>query len=487
MLFFKRQKPKVFKSDREIARWVGYDYKAGDVFLGYGISLMEQGAKKWEPVFVFVPKNLAVAHGLVFGMTRHGKSRLLERLAYNDILEGLTTIVIDPKGDSGLLESVLAGCIKSDRLNEFMFFSPIYPDKSLRVNFLYGLEPDEIVDVVIAGLPQSRDEFFIKIAEEVTRAIVYSHRALGREEIRFVDIFANIPQEELKRIEKEIIEKIPEYAREREDAELLMREVASSPRDYYSKVVSTLRTSISALCVGPIGEIVGKAKGNPIMERLMNGERFVLHAYLGSLLSKGRAYILSRLLLSTLVIYAGRYNSMDKKFNPMVRVHADEASNVFFHGIEDLINKVGGTNFSTFFYTQSFNDIVARVGPDVAGMMFDNTHTKVVFKVDDSVTLKKIETILPKIDKPRYFVRGETFDVMGGSKEPVINPAEFSELPVGVAFAYTEGKWYRLYNPPLIPEGEVEGVVEFARRQKRDPSAYIVEERPKVKVEGLYD
>lgn len=485
MLFLKRG-PKVFRSDREVAKWAGYDYRPGDVFLGYGLSLMRQGAKKWEPVFVFVPKNLAVAHALVFGMTRHGKSRLLERLAYNDILEGLTTIVIDPKGDSGLLESTLAGCIKADRLNEFLFFSPIYPDKSLRVNFLYGLEPDEIVDVVIAGLPQSRDEFFIKVAEEVTRAIVYSHRALGREEIRFVDIFSNIPQEELKKIRDEIVEKIPELAREREDAELLMKEVASSPRDYYSKVVSTLRTSISALCVGPIGELVGKAKGNPIMDRLMNGERFVLHAYLGSLLSKGRAYVLSRLLLSTLVIYAGRYNSMNRKFDPMVRVHCDEASNVFFHGIEDLINKVGGSNFSSFFYTQSFNDIVARVGQDVAGMMFDNSHTKVVFKVDDAGTLKRIEGILPKVDRPRYFLRGDTFDIMGGSKEPVIDPAKFSELPVGVAYAYTEGKWYRLYNPPLVEEGEVEGVVEFARRQGKDPSAYIVEVRPKVKVEGLY-
>lgn len=469
-----------------MAKWVGYDYRPGDVFLGYGLSLSRTGADRWKPVFVFVPRNLAVAHGLVFGMTRHGKSRLLERLAYNDVLEGLTTIVIDPKGDSGLLDSVLAGCIKSNRLKEFLFFSPIYPDKSMRVNFLYGLEPDEIVDVVIAGLPRSRDEFFIKVAEEVTRAIVYAHRALGREEIRFVDIFSHIPQEQLKKIEREMVERIAESVREREDAELLMKEVANSPRDYYSKVVSTLRTSISALCVGPIGEIMGKASGNPIMERLMNGERFVLHAYLGSLLSKGRAYTISRLLLSTLVIYAGRYNSMNRKFDPMVRVHCDEASNVFFHGIEDLINKVGGTNFSTFFYTQSFNDVVARVGQEVAGMMFDNTHTKVVFKVDDSVTLKKIEGIIPKVEKPRYFVRGDSLDVMGGSKEPVVELASFSELPVGVAYAYTEGKWYRLYNPPLVEEGGLDGVVEFAKRQGKDPSAYLVEVRPKVRVENLY-
>jgi len=483
-----KRKPKVFYGDREIAEWLGYDYKRGDVFLGYGLSLERKGPKKWEPVFVFVPKNLSVAHGLIFGMTRHGKSRLLERLAYNDILEGLSVVVIDPKGDSGLLETNLSACIKADRLKDFLFFSPIYPERSLRFNPLYGLTPDEIVDVVIAGLPQSRDEFFIKIAEETTRAIVHSHFALGREEIRFVDIFSNIPQEELKRIEKEITEKIAEGAKERQDAELLMKEIANSPRDYYSKVVSTLRTSISALCVGPIGELVGKAKGNPIYKRLMNGEPMVLHAYLGSLLSKGRAYILSRLLLSTMVIYAGRYNSANKKFNPMLRVHADEASNVFFTGIEDLINKVGGTNFSCWFYTQSFNDIVARVGQEVAGMMFDNTHTKVVFKVDDANTIKRLVEIVPEVEKPRYFIREGTLDVMGGGKEPLIQPSDFGQLPVGVCFAYTEGKWYRLYNPVLIEDTEesLNGVIEYVKQRGKDPSAYVIEARPPVKVENLF-
>ena len=486
-MFLFRKLPKIYRSDREVAESVGYDYSPGDVFLGYGISLSRKGPERWNPVFVFVPKSLAVAHGLIHGMTRHGKSRLLERLSYNDILSGLSVVTIDPKGDSGLLETNLAACIKANRLKDFLFFSPIYPERSMRINPLYGLEPDEIVDVIIAGLPQSRDEFFIKIAEETTRAIVYSHRALGREEISFVDIFSNIPQEELKKIEKEVTEKIPEWAKEREDAELLMKEIANSPRDYYSKVISTLRTSISAICVGPIGELVGKAKGNLIYEKVMNGEPFVLHAYLGSLLSKGRAYVLSRLLLSTLVIYAGKYNSANKKFNPMLRVHCDEASNVFFHGIEDLINKVGGTNFSCWFYTQSFNDIVARVGREVAGMMFDNTHTKVVFKVDDANTLKRLEGIIPKVEKPRYFIRDD-IDVMGGGKEPLIEAAEFGKLPVGVCYAYTEGRWYRLYNPVLVedtPES-IEGVVEFARKNGKDPSAYLIEVRPPVRVENLY-
>jgi hypothetical protein len=482
-----RKKPKVFRSDREIARWVGYDYKPGDVFLGYGLSLQREGLDRWKPVFVFVPRNLAVAHGLIHGMTRHGKSRLLERLAYNDILEGLSVVVIDPKGDSGLLETNLSACIKANRLKDFVFFSPIYPERSLRFNPLYGLTPDEIVDVVIAGLPQGKDEFFMKIAEETTRAIVYSHFALGNEEIRFVDIFSNIPQEKLKKIQEEVETKISEAVKEREDAQLLMQEIANSPRDYYSKVVSTLRTSVSSICVGPIGELVGKARGNPIYKRLMDGEPLVLHAYLGSLNSKARAYMLSRFLLSTMVIYAGKYNAANKKFNPMLRVHADEASNVFFYGIEDLINKVGGTNFSCWFYTQSFNDIVARVGPHVAGMMFDNTHTKVVFKVDDAATVKRLEGIVPKVEKPRYFLR-DGLDLMGGGKEPLIEAAEFGQLPVGVCFAYTEGKWYRLYNPVLIEDTSeaVKGVEEFARQNGKDPSGYIVEVRPPVKVENLY-
>ena len=75
-----------------------------------------------------------VAHTLVLGTTRVGKTRLAELLVAQDIRRGETVIVFDPKGDLDLLGRMFAECQRTGRLEQFHVFHLGYPEFSERYN-----------------------------------------------------------------------------------------------------------------------------------------------------------------------------------------------------------------------------------------------------------------------------------------------------------------------------------------------------------------
>lgn len=94
----------------------------------HGVGLWEGERNMYSPI------SERVGHTLVLGTTRVGKTRFAELLISQDIRRGDTTIVIDPKGDAELLQTMYAACQDAGRLDRFTVFHLAYPEYSARYN-----------------------------------------------------------------------------------------------------------------------------------------------------------------------------------------------------------------------------------------------------------------------------------------------------------------------------------------------------------------
>lgn len=83
---------------------------------------------------ILQPLSTRVAHTLVLGTTRVGKTRLAEILVTQDIHRGDVVIVFDPKGDQDLLLRMYAEAKKAGREDQFYMFHLGYPDQSAQYN-----------------------------------------------------------------------------------------------------------------------------------------------------------------------------------------------------------------------------------------------------------------------------------------------------------------------------------------------------------------
>ena len=85
-------------------------------------------------------------HTYIIGQTGMGKSKLLENLAYQDIMDGRGFAFIDPHGDS---VEELIGMIPKERLDDVIYFNPSDMDNPLGFN-IFEAKTNEEMDFVIS-------------------------------------------------------------------------------------------------------------------------------------------------------------------------------------------------------------------------------------------------------------------------------------------------------------------------------------------------
>lgn len=354
--------------------------------IGEGTALLRD--PEAEPAPIIVPDTDREGHIFTMGATRSGKTRLAEAMIEHDIRAGRSILWIDPKGDNAIFSKIVTVAREVGREGDLLFFSPVFPRYSVKIDPLsHYFMPEEVVNHVVSGV-RVREEFYFNIAYEVTLVVVQSlmliSRSLGERPVfTFRRIKENIGYRELEGLRAQIAE-----IDDPEAGEVLMNldQILSSPQDYFSKVSSSLRTVITSLSSGSVGEIIGKDPANRFIERLEAGESVILVVQTGSLLTRKTAHIMARVLLSMVQSFVGRTLGSHRKIDPPLAVYADEASNVLYFGIDDLFNKAGGAGVWLHMLTQSKQDLVAELGPAYTGKILDNTNTKIVFRVNDPNT-----------------------------------------------------------------------------------------------------
>ena len=84
-------------------------------------------------------------HAYIIGQTGMGKSKLLENLAFQDIMDGRGFAFIDPHGDS--VEELL-GMIPKERIDDVIYFNPSDIDNPIGFNMFEAKTPEEMDFVV---------------------------------------------------------------------------------------------------------------------------------------------------------------------------------------------------------------------------------------------------------------------------------------------------------------------------------------------------
>jgi len=323
----------------------------------------------------------------------------MENIIEQDIRKGYNVIVIDPKGDLELFSKIVQATIETGRKEELMLLTPVYPDYSIRLDPLaYYYMPEEIVDHVISGI-KAKEEYFVNIAYETTLVIVLSVLLFNRFrdekiDLNFFAIKKRASHPDLENL-KETLTAINQP--EANDIIASLDQILSSPAEFFGKVSSSLRTTLTALTSGSVGEIMGKANANEFIKRLEEGKRVILVVQTGSMLTRKTSHIVGRVLISMVQSLMGRFFASNRKLNPPLTIHIDEGHNVLYFGIQELFNKSGGANCWVHFYTQSIAQMQEAVGSYATKSILDNINTWVFMKVNHPETAEYVENSTPVI------------------------------------------------------------------------------------------
>ncbi|BBO87996.1 type IV secretory system conjugative DNA transfer family protein [Desulfosarcina ovata] len=285
-----------------------------------------------------LPDRDRIGHIGCFGTTRIGKSKLIENMVAQDIAKGYSVVIVDPKGDLELFSKIVQIAHDNDRGNELCLINPIYPEFSATINPLaYYFSPEEIVNHVVAGV-QAKDAYFHNVAYETTLMIVLSLLALKAKvdpelPINFAEISRRCGAEEIENLMSALTEIEDPGTRE---IVHIANKILQAKEEFFGKVTSSLRTVLTALSIGNMGRIIGKARSNRFVKSLENGQRVILVVQTGSMLSGKVSDMMARILISMIQSFIGRRFASGQKIDPPLSIYIDEFSNACYMGIEDL-------------------------------------------------------------------------------------------------------------------------------------------------------
>lgn len=423
--------------------------------IGRGVNMED----KSKDIDIEIPDADRSGHIGFFGTTRVGKTGLLSVIVGQDIKKGYNTVIIDPKGDVDLFSRMIQYAAEAGRLDDVMLLTPIYPDHSIRLDPLshYYME-DELVDHVISGI-KAKDDFFISVASEVTQAIIAGLSILSKNNntrlnTNFNQVRERIDYMALGKLRNELVSiqgRIPDA----DEVIASLEKILNSPQDFFAKVSSSLRTTVSALATGNTGKIIGKSLTNDFVKRFEEGRGVILYCNTGSLLARRTAHIIARVLISMIQSMVGRFFSSGKKLDPPLCIHIDEGQNVLYQGIQDLFSKAGGANAWVSFYTQSIALIEQEIGRESARGILDNMNTLIFLRVNHPETARYMEDSTPYIKNFQALITPDDSTgrvTLRELDEKLIPAANVLQLAQRQFYMRYQGRFYKAFTLDLPPK-----------------------------------
>jgi conjugal transfer pilus assembly protein TraD len=265
-------------------------------------------------------------HILVLGTTGTGKTRLLELLALQAIARGDAVIVIDPKGDPGLLTK-----LRSAAGSRFRLFSLPHPEESVTYNPI-GRYHDvrEVADRVAALLPSSGDALpFRNFAWEIVNTV--ARELHGKKRITF-------------------------QALKRSALDHPIKPLSDRPRDHYLKMANALIPILSKLS----NDLLCPTQGGLSWDDV-DAQRQIVYFSLGSLLGNETSSAVAKTALLDLQSYVGSRYAYAKGHGP-IWLFVDELGDVVTPDFVGLLNKSRGAGLRIVACGQTAADLEAALG-----------------------------------------------------------------------------------------------------------------------------
>jgi conjugative coupling factor TraD (TOL family) len=395
-----------------------------------------------------------VAHTLVLGTTRVGKTRLAELLVTQDIRRGEVVVVFDPKGDTELLARMWAECQRAGRLDNFHIFHLGFPDISERYNPVGSFgRITEVAGRIAGQLPGSGNSAtFKEFAWRFTNIVANALVALGRQPdytaiARYVTNIEPLMmeyyafwfgregiegwREQVNTIAQNIDPKSLTVALKSRDFKAIaytqfaknrglydpvadgLRSAFEYDKTYFDKLTASLLPLLEKLTTGKTGELLApnysdRSDKRPILDWMgVIRAKGVVYVGLDALSDAEVASAVGNSMFADLTSIAGQlYKHGDNLGLPelpghkraKIAIHADEFNELVGNEFIPLLNKAGGSGVQVTAYTQTASDIEAGIGEKPkAGQIVGNLNTLIMLRVKNEETAAVLTDQLAKV------------------------------------------------------------------------------------------
>lgn len=464
-----------------------------------------------------------VGHTVVLGTTRVGKTRLAELLVTQDIRRGEVVIVFDPKGDVALLKRMYAESSRCGREKDFWFFHLGFPELSDKYSPISTIgRITEVATRIANALPgegqsQAFKEFVWLFVNVIARAIsalgmnptytlIYQYAvdvdALGQQYFEFWldrdhpnwrDLQADISAKEMETLVKKTgrtQDVLTTMATLREQnwhdpvADGLVS-ILSNDKTRFQMLINSLYPLLEKLTTGKVSELLSpKWDDAHDTRRVFDWDKImnmggVVYIGLDSLSDSEVAASVGNAMFADLTSTAGRRYKFGTNYGQSqsqevgksikVSIHADEFNELIGDEFVPLLNKAGGAGYQVTVYTQTWDDVEAKIGNKAkAEQIGGNLNTLVMLRVKNTTTAEILTNQLPMVEVYSTTTVSGTSDVQNpddfadfsakaedrltAREVPMIQPADLVQLPKGQAFALLEGGQLAKIRLPLAVE-----------------------------------
>ncbi|WP_294961535.1 TraM recognition domain-containing protein [Sulfurimonas sp.] len=245
----------------------------------------------------------------------------------------------------------------------------------------------------------------------------------------------------------------------RRDALVLLKSALSTEETHFAKVSKTLTNRLTALSVGPIGELLCGIRINPLMNRLLREDKGIVSVIQPFPMKfKKSADIFNKMLLGMLDSMMGAVGAEGRGLPRRVAIFIDEAGAIAYPGIESFFNRAGGLGISVFVYTQTDEDYKEAVGETLSSIILDNVNSKGIMRqntllslrnaAEEIGTFKQMKTIAMVSAGGSGSEGRYTTDI---SEEFMCSPQDIKALPVGEGIFMHDGKTFYMEFPFRTP------------------------------------
>lgn len=506
---------------------------------------------------VFMALGERVGHTGVWGTTRVGKTRLAEVLINQDIRRGDVVITFDPKGDADLMLMMYTQAVKSGR--PFYMFHLGFPDISCRYNPIADYSRiTEVATRIANQLPAEgqsaafRDFVwrYVNVLAKIMEALSIkpSYNDLYRCAVNIDELakqyfelvlnerYAGWEREfagfELDSDQRKAVGKTGRDAGAVKTAYFLKSKDVQEPltdavvgilgndRTYFEKLISSLYPLLEKLTSGKVAELLSPDLDNlederPLMDwRKIMATNAVVYIGLDSLTDHEVAAAVGNAMFADLTSLSGQiykhgqgYGQSGETQKRKVAIHADEFNELIGDEFIPLLNKAGGAGYQVTVYTQTGQDVEAKIGsPAKADQIFGNLNTMIMLRVRNEKTAEMLTKQLPDVkvisgtlissagdiafpdDMEDFTSRNE--DRLASETVPMLSTADLLTLPKGQAFALLEGgQLYKIRLPLPLPDDTIEvpkNITEAAHKMREIVRLNQMTEENEAFVEGAY-
>ena len=395
-----------------------------------------------------------VAHTLVLGTTRVGKTRLEELLVAQDIRRGDVVIVFDPKGDLALLQRMWAEAKRAGREHAFQLFHLGYPDVSARYNPIGAFSRiTEVATRTADPLPsEGNSAAFKEFVWRFVNVLAKAMFTLG-ERPDFARIYAYAVDTEnlaLRYLEHWLDRVHPAWRKEcdpddtnprdksradqarktgrsmrainlmlyirekalREPVADALLSILGNDRTYFEKLVSSLYPLLEKLTTGKMASLISPEYSNlqdarPIIDWMdVINRGGIVYVGLDSLSDHEVAGAVGTAMFADLTSVAGqiyKHGADAGQAAPTpprkLALHADEFNELVGDAFIPMVNKAGGAGYQVTAYTQTWHDVEAKIGSaPKAQQIGGNFNSLIMLRVQNTETAEMLTLRLPEVD-----------------------------------------------------------------------------------------